>query len=491
MQYGELAAQRAMGVFAYGEAVRLLEQALEVQEVLDPDDKAKRCDLLLALGEALHFAGEPRRVLDDVATQALALAEALDERERASRVCQLAIAGLHSLGGAAAWATPEAAYWTEQADHFAVEGTVARVWADYALAMWGMSSGEHRTAREGATRAREGARRHGDPVLLWAADTCWLYVSMLLLPATPEGAAERLALAEDIFARSRVGAGAQVLELALYFMTDVFLQSGLREQAEAGTRLLEAHVEQTKTLHGEFIAIAAASWIATVDGRLDEAMESDERLRALADETGLLELASFLRAVFPVSRARLYLGTSEVVEVVLPGFDPFAQASARVERRREELAPLLEIMGSPLADPDADQLILACVVSGTLAVLARDGAVARLAFDRLRGTPLVTSGIFAGLVCIARLLGDLAAVLGERDEAYAYYEQAFGVCDEMRLRPEKALTALGLAELLLAGEEAEQAEAQPHLDFAIAEFQEMKMQPSLERALRHRGLLKA
>jgi hypothetical protein len=30
-----------------------------------------------------------------------------------------------------------------------------------------------------------------------------------------------------------------------------------------------------------------------------------------------------------------------------------------------------------------------------------------------------------------------------------------------------------------------------HLDFAIGEFREMKMQPSLERALRHRGLLKA
>jgi hypothetical protein len=30
-----------------------------------------------------------------------------------------------------------------------------------------------------------------------------------------------------------------------------------------------------------------------------------------------------------------------------------------------------------------------------------------------------------------------------------------------------------------------------HLDFAIREFREMKMQPSLERALRHRELLKA
>ncbi|HTE85126.1 MAG TPA: hypothetical protein VK821_10365 [Dehalococcoidia bacterium] len=30
-----------------------------------------------------------------------------------------------------------------------------------------------------------------------------------------------------------------------------------------------------------------------------------------------------------------------------------------------------------------------------------------------------------------------------------------------------------------------------HLDFAIAEFREMKMQPSLERALRHKDVLKA
>ena len=35
------------------------------------------------------------------------------------------------------------------------------------------------------------------------------------------------------------------------------------------------------------------------------------------------------------------------------------------------------------------------------------------------------------------------------------------------------------------------AEAQAHLDFAIEEFRAMKMQPALERALRHKGLLHA
>ena len=34
-------------------------------------------------------------------------------------------------------------------------------------------------------------------------------------------------------------------------------------------------------------------------------------------------------------------------------------------------------------------------------------------------------------------------------------------------------------------------EALEHLDFAINEFREMKMQPSLERALRHKEILGA
>jgi hypothetical protein len=62
---------------------------------------------------------------------------------------------------------------------------------------------------------------------------------------------------------------------------------------------------------------------------------------------------------------------------------------------------------------------------------------------------------------------------------------------EMRFRPELALTRLQLAELLLEHYPDEKKEALEHLDFAISEFREMKMRPSLERALRHRDILKA
>jgi hypothetical protein len=53
---------------------------------------------------------------------------------------------------------------------------------------------------------------------------------------------------------------------------------------------------------------------------------------------------------------------------------------------------------------------------------------------------------------------------------------------EMPFRPELALPRLQLAELLLEHYPAEKADAREHLDSAINEFLEMKMQPSLERA---------
>src|SRR5512136_1459334 len=94
VEYGEMAAARATGVYAYGEATRLLAQSLEIQKVLDPDDKAKMCDLLLALGEARMWAGEPVHSLNVESPTALSLAEAIGDNERALRACILAFSSI-------------------------------------------------------------------------------------------------------------------------------------------------------------------------------------------------------------------------------------------------------------------------------------------------------------------------------------------------------------------------------------------------------------
>ena len=91
----------------------------------------------------------------------------------------------------------------------------------------------------------------------------------------------------------------------------------------------------------------------------------------------------------------------------------------------------------------------------------------------------------------ARHLGAAAALLGEPEKARAYYDQALEAAAKIRFRPEIALTRLQLAELLLDNYPDERTEALEHLDFAIGEFREMKMQPSLERALGRKEVLSA
>src|SRR5581483_6465870 len=123
--YGERGAQRAMAAYAYGEAIRLLERAIEVQEVLDPDDTARRCDLTLALGRALLPAGEPRRAHESAAPTAFALAEELGDRARAASAALLALAGMNRATTAAiASGGEEWRVWCERADRYAAPGTL-------------------------------------------------------------------------------------------------------------------------------------------------------------------------------------------------------------------------------------------------------------------------------------------------------------------------------------------------------------------------------
>jgi len=151
------------------------------------------------------------------------------------------------------------------------------------------------------------------------------------------------------------------------------------------------------------------------------------------------------------------------------------------------------------------------------AVLGRDAETAAAISRRFEGMAGEISDAYEP-IAIARLLAGAAALLGDTDKARAYYEQALEVAGKIRCRPEIALTQLGLAELLLdeansgqpsaistppprgkrGGQTADKltadsarAEALAHLDLAIGEFRDMKMRPALERALRHKEVLRA
>jgi len=102
-----------------------------VQRVLNPDDKEKICDLLVALCEALILATDPRRIVEDEAPAAFALAEDLGDSSRAARACIAALIAsvMHNIF----LADPQFVEWAKRADRHAKPDTVERAWADWAL----------------------------------------------------------------------------------------------------------------------------------------------------------------------------------------------------------------------------------------------------------------------------------------------------------------------------------------------------------------------
>ncbi|GAG24049.1 unnamed protein product, partial [marine sediment metagenome] len=195
VSYSEMAAGRAWAVYAYGEVVRLLEQALKVQEVLDPDDKAKRCDLFLGLGSAVSASGQPRRALDVELPEAFSLAEDIGDSERASRICQQTMGVLYRYWSAlpSGPGLVEMVQWAERADRYAQPDTTGRALADIALGNVKYVTGY---PNEGVPLIRRGlglARRLGDADTFWWAAAYWLG-----RVGAPQHTEETLRLAEEL-----------------------------------------------------------------------------------------------------------------------------------------------------------------------------------------------------------------------------------------------------------------------------------------------------
>jgi tetratricopeptide (TPR) repeat protein len=496
IEYGEMAAKRATDVYAYGEAVRLLAQALEVQEVLDFEDKAKRCDLLLALGDALLLAGEHQHVIAMAAPQALSLAEAIADNTRASRACLLAMNGL-GVYGTNLMTSPEAAQWAARADRYAEPETVGRAWAD-AMLGYVKRSGDS-SSPEGVVlinRALDLARRLGDPDTYW-----WIVALWLFSVSAPQHDEERLRLAEELAEQSRAGLSVLILGVALWAMVHTFLEFGQRRRAEDVMAEMRTLAERSGQPNLLVLSMLNEAIMAIWDGRLEEAVAIRPRILARAEELGIIEVATgWATWVIPT---RVCLGDAgRALESVLQGTrnisrniggDMLILYCLAHLGRYAEVAEMLEqlVVARPSIGLAGDETTMSQdIVSLEAAVLAGHRQAAELLLHRLAGSSSRTSGlwltIFAG-----RHLGGAAALLGRYEKARKHYQEAIKVCTEMKFRPELALSRLQLAELLLEHYPKERAEALEHLDFAIAEFREMKMQPSLECALRHKDILKA
>ncbi|HLF09172.1 MAG TPA: protein kinase [Dehalococcoidia bacterium] len=546
VQYGEKASQRAMSVFDYGEAVRLLERALAVQEVLDPDDNAKRCDLLLALGEALMPAGEPQRVCEELAEEAFSLAETLGDQRRASRACQVALDGIQRYGASIMWGAAVRRRWVERAGRNAAPGTADRVRADVAMAGVLMSQGRHAEAWAMRVPSLDAARELNDPELLF-----FTALSILGNPRPPRREALAFELANEFAQAPRDGVTGPTLGGVLFGAACAFLQHGERNHAEDLFRQLSELATRTQEAQLALRPFTSEAIIATLEGDLERAVRVSQQLVERADELGA-PVAGRVNAI-PANYALFCMGRGEEVlarrgaAIETAGVEPSAASESQTVWLLAQLGRLAEagdVLGNLMRDrninPENNQLSTANLLNLLqAAVLLRETEAAKVLARLLENVRSFSWSTRDTNVCPARLLGAAAALLGHPRHARDYYREAIEACAKLRFRPEIALTRLQLAELLLEesakpnpldlrtspsqpdndvgarsprprvvgdgaaeGEEtsplrgatlaaALRSEALEHLDFAISEFREMKMQPSLERALRHRGLLKA
>jgi tetratricopeptide (TPR) repeat protein/archaellum biogenesis ATPase FlaH len=497
VSYAEIAAKRATDVYAYGEAVRLLEQALKVQEVLNPEDKAKKCDLILALGGALLLGGEHQRVVGTEAPEALGLAEAIADNTRASRACLLAMKGL-VVYGTVLMPSAEAVEWTARADRYAEPETIERAWADCMLGHVKLSGGKF--VKEGMdllSRALNLAHRLGDPDTYW-----WIAGFWLQLGSTGHDQ-ERLRLAGELVGQSRHGVNLLTLAWTLWFVVQTFLEFGQRQRAEE--IMTEMHTLAERSLQPNLLVMSMVNdaIMAIWDGRLEEAVAARRRILARGEELGTLQFAVVWASwILP---AQVHLGKAgRALDANLQGSRAISKNAATGVMigfclahlgRYGEVAEMLQDWvlarpNPPIGSAEDEYATSADAVVLENAVMAGHRQAAEVLLRRMAGSSGRTSGLWL-TTCAGRHMGAAAALLGRPDEARERYAEAIKACTKMKFRPELALSRLQLAELLLEQYPDEKAEALEHLDFAIKEFQDMKMQPSVERALRHKEMLNA
>ena len=494
LAYAEEAARAAAEVYAYAEAVRLTEHALQVQEVLEPENHAKRCDLLLNLGSALMPAGESKRAYTEAAPQAFTLAEALDDRERASAACQLALSGLQRYGSGTMVGTLEYSRWAERADIFAPSNTTDRVYADCAMASVRYVEGRRKESWDLGRRAVEMATQLEDQEAMFNAA-----LAILGTPQAPHHMDEQMQMALEFSKLSRQRVSARTLGVILHLCGYAQLAIGDRGRAEELWRELEELAGRTRDTDLVLLSLSNEPLTATLNGHLERALESAGHLYTKAKELGAPVLGRQFadEASF---RPLLYLGRAEeALEALtracdMAGVQPVWEVSlqrvlclAHMDRRAEAQAALNELLNDQHIGPVVDETpatFLAILLEASILVGKRDAAK----FLALRLADLSHfSADSSYLTCIARHLGGAAALMSKPDEARTMYQQASDLAGRIRNRPEIALTRLQMAELLFNYYPDEHDVARRHLDFATTEFRDMNMKSSLERAVSRNG----
>lgn len=477
--YAERAANRALELLAFEEAARFYELALEALELTPAGDEARRCELLLGLGEAQARAG------NEAAASSAFLGAA--ELARAGHLPeQLARAAL-GYGGRFVWMV-------RGADEDVVpllddalralgdreSALRAKVLARLAGALRDQPEPERRT--ELTTQAIEIARRLEDrSALAYALDGMYCAVWG---PDNPE---ERLDIAGELLQVAREVGDRERMIQGHYYRAVALLELGrvldVREELIVMDRLASELRQPAQRWYVEVLR----GIVALFQGDLETAEQAVPRgiEFASAMRSRMASVAFRLQSTMLAQmRGDLEHGVEVIEQSVeeMPTLTAFRAILANLYAQRGRDADARAVLES-IAErsfevlPDNDKLYAWSLFGEVCSVLG-DSTHASALYEVL--APYSGRNVVCHPGCaigsVSRYLGLLAMLLGRLDEAERHFEHALEMNERMGARPWLAHTRLDYARMLAArGGAGDRERASDLLEAARATYRQLGM----------------
>ncbi|MDP9068693.1 MAG: protein kinase [Actinomycetota bacterium] len=489
IDYSERAARAAYARLAFEDAARLAEDALQMIEQHRVDDQPRRCDLLLAMGEAEAKAGRVHKSRDRL-MQAAEIARKLGDGERLTR------AALGFAPGFMTFGTGDAdekliTLIDEALDHLSEADSIlrARLLARLGVELYYCDEAERRN--DVSRAAVEMARRLQDgPTLAYALNSrhhaLW----------APEGLDQRVAIAAEILTTAHRAGDKKMETLGRNWMIIDLLEAG---DVPGVKRSMIAYDQLTQELRDPsyvWLSPLYGAMLALLEGRFDEA----ETLMNIALETG--QRARHENAFLAYGTQLTHLRTEQGrLAEIAPAVEEFVdQYSAlpiwRVElahmylqlgRREDAVQVFEELARNDFCLPhDLTWLLATCVLAMTCAEL-NDQARARVLYERLLPFAHRTAVAGPGVMSygsVSRYLGLLAATVGSQDLARRHFEDAIAANEKMQARPWLAHTLYDYAVVLQRWDaEAHRNRALSLSRRALDLAHECEMKPLIEKIM--------
>jgi tetratricopeptide (TPR) repeat protein len=327
----------------------------------------------------------------------------------------------------------------------------------------------------------EQIRKMGNNEAIWTIIPNWFVIG-----ATPHRFRERIILAQEMLKQSRDGIKLELIATSISTVGNVFLEYEQRDRCQVLWDEYREMAERSGNKQQILVSMMHQAVLKTMDGKLDEAITLTDNLLIKGEEFGFQAVAKNNWLTIGM-RVRFLMGKIEGLLESLPPPPAFLYyrilllaSQNEQDRAKDILDQMLE--NRPNLGKEDDYIpYYVNLVYLEAAVLANHHRAAEVLLRQLAGKTPNIAGITYN-TCVPRHFGAAAKMLGRPDEAYQYYREALKAASNVRFRPEIALTRFQLAELLFEHYFDEKDTAREHLNFAIDEFKDMKMQPSLEKA---------